>query len=92
MEDLTDRPSDISDQATQREEQFLGAAIRAAQQQTGPKATGLCLYCEEPLVPPEVIDAIALRQHDGEGVPRWCGKDCASDYEHEQRMRKIGGQ
>lgn len=92
LESSKENLPDISDQATQKENQFLEAAIDAARHTKGPKATGLCLNCEEPLAPAEVIDAIALHQHDGEGVPRWCNVECCSDWQKAERMRKINGE
>jgi len=76
VEDQQERPSDISDQATQREEQFLEAALKQARNVVTLKATGSCLYCEEPV---------------GEGV-RFCDAACRDGHEHEARMRKINGQ
>lgn len=64
---------DISDKATEREEQDRAIAL-ANRRPAGPAATGLCLFCDEPL------PAAA----DGQPAPRWCDCDCRNDWEREQ--------
>lgn len=59
--------ADISDHATEQEEQDR---LRALQRRApeGPRATGNCLFCGEPVEPPR----------------RWCDAQCRDDYEAEQ--------
>lgn len=58
---------DLIDAAQARSEQLLQDEIEAARKhvETTPKATGFCLFCEEPLSEDE----------------RFCDKDCAEDAE-----------
>lgn len=56
--------SDVSDIATETEHFFLDIALRNRQPE-GPKATGRCLFCEEPLAPGH----------------RWCDEHCRYDHE-----------
>lgn len=70
-----ERPSDISDQATQHEERFLEAAIHKARKVVTLKATGFCLFCDDP----------------AEVDKRFCSVECRDDWQHAQRMKKING-
>lgn len=70
-----ERLADESDMATQREEQFLAAALDKVNEAKPVQPTGFCLYCKAKLK---------------KGL-RFCDKDCASDWENEQRMKKIAG-
>ena len=60
--------SDIVDTANDHAATLLDAAIRHKRKE-GPKPTGKCLSCDEPLEPPR----------------RWCNKECMEDYEHYNR-------
>lgn len=64
---------DIFDRATEREEKDRALAL-ANRRPTGPEATGLCLFCEEPLPPAA----------SGQPAPRWCDCDCRQDWERTQ--------
>lgn len=70
-----ERLPDPSDDATLREEQFLAVALDKASKAKPVPATGFCLYCKAKLK---------------KGL-RFCDKDCARDWENEQRMKKIAG-
>lgn len=56
---------DDIDWANQRDETLLAALVKV-RRPTGPKATGACLWCEDPLADP---------------TQRWCDSDCRDDYE-----------
>ena len=77
MKEIEDyeRLSDESDMATVREGQFLASSLNKASKAKPVPATGFCLYCKAKLK---------------KGL-RFCDKDCASDWENEQRMKKIAG-
>lgn len=57
---------DISDTATVREEEERARAL-ALRRPTAPRATGFCLFCEEPV----------------ELDRRWCDADCRDLWERE---------
>lgn len=67
----TDRISDPSDLATERERLYREAALRA-RKPMGPKPSGFCLNCGEPVRPPR----------------RWCDKDCRDDWEMVERIEQ----
>lgn len=56
---------DDIDLQDQREEAWLSALVKVRKPE-GPRPTGNCLWCEEP-----VADA----------THRWCDADCRDDYE-----------
>ena len=58
---------DISDTATRHEELRREIALRERKPE-GPAATGLCLFCSEPVPPGH----------------RWCDTDCRDDWEARQ--------
>lgn len=68
---------DDADRAEERIEQALDDALGEVRraQEHGVKAVGACLFCGEPL--PDHM--------------RFCGPDCRDDWEHEQRMKRLGG-
>lgn len=64
---------DEADRASQQEEANLADALRRSTKPAGPKPTGYCLFCDEPLC--ERL--------------RWCpGMDCRERYERERRLRR----
>ena len=67
--------SDVSDMATRRENQFLEAALEHCRSQKTLEPTGLCHFCGE----------------DVGKEAKFCDCDCARDYDHEQRMKKMRG-
>lgn len=68
MADEIDRANDIA-------ARDLSLAIHAARSGNEVKATGACLYCDEPLAP----------------NVRFCDADCARDWERENELRKRQG-
>jgi hypothetical protein len=56
---------DDIDHANIRDEVLLAAQV-SARKPTGPKPTGFCLWCEEPLA---------------DTTHRWCDASCRDDYE-----------
>jgi len=68
--------TDIYDQATAREEQERDACIARVRSQTSRlKPVGYCYYCSEPV----------------KSDRRFCDKDCMEDWEHQDKMHRIGG-
>lgn len=61
--------ADEADLTAEREQYNYELSLKKSRKPEGPKPTGFCLFCEEPLP-------------DG---ARWCDVDCARDYERLQR-------
>lgn len=72
---------DEVDHANAQAEQYLALCLRSAAA-VGPKlpAIGACHYCGEPVGPNALFCASP-----------WPDDSCASDWEQEQRMRRIAG-
>lgn len=68
---------DDADRAEERIEQAMEDALAEVRrsQAHGIKATGLCLFCGEPLPP----------------VMRFCDVDCRDAYDYEKRIRRAQG-
>lgn len=66
---------DISDKATEREEQFLADAL-ARRKPAGPEPCGQCHYCGE------ALEGRARFCPDN---------DCAKDFEYETERRRVNG-
>jgi hypothetical protein len=62
--------SDVADMA-QRKIEVHAAASLGHRKPEGPKATGACLWCAEPLPP----------------GTRWCGAECRDGWERETKLR-----
>jgi hypothetical protein len=69
--------SDVADHATEMEERLRGYEIQKVREQTkvSTKHTGACLYCGSVVESPKLF----------------CDTDCRTDYEFEQKMKKING-
>lgn len=90
IEDFERHP-DPSDTASDIEAKSILASIENARQVQGPAATGLCLNCDAPLVSDAVLEGIRAGKVSTEGMSRFCDKDCLTDYERQERMKKING-
>jgi len=64
--------ADDIDRGCELEEKYREAAL-AVRKPEGPRATGECLWCEEPV-------------DDGR---RWCGPDCRNMWEAEAKKSNI---
>lgn len=87
-----ERLPDESDMATQREGQFLAAALDKAAHAKPVMATGFCLDpdCDTQLVTDKELRA--GRKHGfTPAAPRFCNAECRDNYEKHVRMRKITG-
>ena len=83
--------ADEADVAGEFQEAFLANSLAAQRNKVSdsPKATGKCLFCEEPLE--------SVRAGDGQDPakvkhPRWCDKFCMDDWQREEdaKRRKSG--
>ena len=63
---------DVIDQGCERAERDLGLALQVRKPE-GPSATGICLFCGEPV---------------GGGV-RWCDAECRDDWERALRRAGL---
>ncbi|MEN9315468.1 MAG: hypothetical protein RIS35_1861 [Pseudomonadota bacterium] len=63
--------ADITSDRSEREQDML---MRATRKPAGPRPTGFCHFCSEPV-------AAALR---------FCSVECRDDAEREARLRKLG--
>lgn len=82
--------ADEADVAGEFQEAFLASSLAAQRTKVSdsPKATGKCLFCDEPLhsSPAEGEDPTKVKR------PRWCDKDCMDDWQREEdaKRRKSG--
>lgn len=87
-----ERLSDESDMATQREGQFLSAALDKAMKAKPVHATGFCL---DPDCDTQLVTDKELKAYRKKGFPpdaqRFCNAECRDSYEKHLRMRKITG-
>ena len=87
-----ERLADESDMATQREEQFLAAALDKVNQAKPVQPTGFCL---DPDCDTQLVSDKELKAFRKKGVPpdtkRFCDAACRDNYEKHVRMRKITG-
>ena len=67
--------ADEADITADRAERERDAMMRATRKPEGPRPTGFCIYCAEPV-------AAALR---------YCCVECRDDDERERRLRKLAG-
>ena len=65
-----DNKGDIVDQANAISEVYTRAAV-STRKPEGPKATGYCLWCEDPVESPR----------------RWCDADCRDQWEKHPHLR-----
>lgn len=87
-----ERLSDESDMATQREGQFLSAALDKVARAKHVAATGFCL---DPDCDTQLVTDKELKAYRKKGFPpdaqRFCDASCRDNYEKHMRMRKITG-
>ena len=83
--------ADEADVAGEFQEAFLASSLAAqrAKVSDSPKATGKCLFCDEPLkveAPKEGQDPTEIKR------PRWCDKFCMDDWqrEYDAKCRRMG--
>ena len=94
MKEIQDyeRLSDESDMATQREGQFLAAALDKAAHTKPVQATGFCL---DPDCDTQLVTDKELKAYRKKGFPpetkRFCDASCRDNYDKHMRMRKITG-
>ena len=86
-----ERLADESDMATQREGQFLAAALDKAKEKPV-QPTGFCL---DPDCDTQLVTDKELRAYRKKGFPpdtkRFCDAGCRDNYEKHMRMKKITG-
>lgn len=70
-----ERTPDPADLATRQEELARISALATSRRPEGPKPTGKCLACGEPVEPGR----------------RWCDADCLSMYNRETEIRRKQG-
>jgi hypothetical protein len=82
--------ADEADVAGEFQEAFLASSLEAQRKKVSdsPKATGKCLFCDEPLHSSPAVgeDPAKVKR------PRWCDKDCMDDWQREEdaKRRKSG--
>lgn len=66
--------ADEADVAGEFQEAFLASSLAAQRTKVSdsPKATGKCLFCDEPIQP----------------KARWCDKDCMDDWQREEDAKR----
>jgi hypothetical protein len=83
--------ADEADVAGEFQEAFLASSLAAQRSKVSdsPKATGKCLFCEEPL---HAVPQLAGEDPTKVKRPRWCDKDCMDDWQREEdgKRRKSG--
>jgi hypothetical protein len=67
---------DDADRTAERVEREAPLLLKAAKKPEGPKATGNCCWCFEPLENPEA---------------RFCDEYCRDDYEHNKKRSAVNG-
>lgn len=81
--------ADEADVAGEFQEAFLASSLAAqrAKVSDSPKATGKCLFCDEPLEVEPPKEGQVLTK-----VKRWCDKFCMDDWqrEYDAKCRRMG--
>lgn len=67
---------DDADRTAERTEREAPLLLKAAKKPEGPKATGFCCWCSEPL---EKLE------------DRFCDEYCRDDFEHSQKRSVVNG-
>lgn len=79
--------ADEADVAGEFQEAFLASSLAAQRTKVSdsPKATGKCLFCDEPIQPkaPAPGDDPSVIKR-----PRWCDKDCMDDWQREEDAKR----